>query len=472
MNTTEIQKVTPKEKNQKKEKRTSFLKVKKLRDNSKPKPCTLGPKKRFKKKLFFIKSKKEVSQVDDISLETDSTIITLDEESNIQNEGMNQYLDEIELALKDIHSKGIHIKNLNNFIKEETPISGQNKEIEILTENLKNEMNSICYDDKINLVLDIDETLVYSKIDKELKKDEANINDIYEDSPKDDIYYIRLESIDKVFIYKIQVRKNMADFFKKLTPYCKFYINSMACPLYVSKIVAILYKNYGLMLSNGNENNIICTSPLKKKCLPEEITKNNNFLILDDNLCAWEVAYIPSIIPVQKFRGLFDSSEIINNVFYQYYLFTNKIYTYDEFKRPFLDKENKVPYCAEVTTNEKSQLHYISEIIKKSILLSKLLDFPIRHALHLIQNTILKECFIYYDGYDKDYISEIINLLGGSIVKNIQDATHIIYNKNLVNGNIDENVHKNKYVLDIKWIFDCFFYYTRCNEYSCNYKLQ
>ena len=171
MNTTEIQKVTPKEKNHKNEKRTSFLKVKKLRDNPKPKPCTLGLKMRYKKKLFFIKNKKEVSQVDDISLETDSTIITLDEESNIQNEGMNQYLDEIELALKDIHSKGIHIKNLNNFIKEETPISGQNKEIEILTENLKNEMSSICYDDKINLVLDIDETLVYSKIDKELKKD-------------------------------------------------------------------------------------------------------------------------------------------------------------------------------------------------------------------------------------------------------------------------------------------------------------
>lgn len=472
MNTTEIQKVTLKENNQKKEKRTSLLKVKKLRDNSKSKPCALNPKKRFKKKIFFKKSKKEVSQVDDISLETDSTIITLDEESNIQNEGMNQYLDEIELALKDIHSKGINIKNLKNFIKEETQIPGQNKKIEISTENLKNEMSSICYDDKINLVLDIDETLVFSKIDKELKKDDANINAVYEDSPKDDIYYIKLESVDKVFIYKIQVRKNMADFFKKLTPYCKFYINSMACPLYINKIVTILDKNYGLVLSNVNENNIICTSPLKKKCLPEEITKNNNFLILDDNLCAWEVAYIPSIIPVQKFRGLLDSNEIINTVFYQYYLFTNKIYTYDEFKRPFLDKENKIPYCAEVTTNEKSQLHYICEIIKKSILLSKLLDFPIRHALHLIQNTILKECYIYYDGYDKDYISEIINLLGGSIVKNIQDATHIIYNKNIVNGNLDENIYKDKYVLDIKWIFDCFFYYTRCNEYSSNYKLQ
>ena len=472
MNTTEIQKVTLKENNQKKEKRTSFLKMKKLRDNSKSKPRALSPKKRFKKKIFFIKNKKEVSQVDDISLETDSTIITLDEESNNQNEGMNKYLDEIELALKDIYSKGINIKNLNNFIKKETEISGHNKEIEISTENLKTEINSISYCDKINLVLDIDETLVFSKIDKELKKDDANINDVYEDSPKDDIYYIRLESIDKVFIYKIQVRKNMADFFRKLTPYCKFYINSMACPLYVRKIVTILYKYYGLVLSNVNENNIISTSPLKKKSLPEEITKSNNFLILDDNLCAWEIEYIPSIIPVQKFRGLLDSNEILNNVFYQYYLFTNKIYTYDEFKRPFLDKENQIPYCAEVTTNEKSQLHYISEIIKKSILLSKLIDFPIRHALHLIQNTILKECYIYYDGYDKDYISEIINLLGGSIVKNVQDATHIIYNKNIVNVNLDENIYKDKYVLDIKWVFDCFFYYTRCNEYSCNYKLQ
>jgi hypothetical protein len=52
MNTTEIQKVTLKENNQKKEERTSFLKVKKLRDNSRSKPCALNPKKRFKKNIF------------------------------------------------------------------------------------------------------------------------------------------------------------------------------------------------------------------------------------------------------------------------------------------------------------------------------------------------------------------------------------------------------------------------------------
>ena len=69
--------------------------------------------------------------------------------------------DSIQLTLKDIHSKGIQIKNLNKFIKEETPITGQKKEIEISTENLKNEMSFICYDDKINLVLDINEPLVY-----------------------------------------------------------------------------------------------------------------------------------------------------------------------------------------------------------------------------------------------------------------------------------------------------------------------
>ena len=476
MNATKIQKNFLKERNLKKEKKNSFLKLKKARDNIQLKTFSINEKKRLKNKLILEKNEKQKKTiVDEISLETDSTIITVEEESNFQNEEMIKYINETELVLKDIYSKGIHLKIFNDLIK--TKNEGQIQEkidnVKFSTECLKNCINSLSYSEKINLILDIDETLVFSKIVKELTKEEESKYK-FEDSPKDDLYYIKIESKNKLFIYKVQVRKNMTYFFKKLNPYCHFYINTMAGQLYVSHIINILYKNYGLELCNingNNTNNIIYTSPQNKKTLPQEITKNQNFLILDDNICAWEVAYIPSIIPIQKFRGIFEKNNEIKNIFYQYYLFTNKIYCFDEKRRPFFDKDNNIPYCVEITKNEKSQLHYICEIIKKSILLSKLINIPVRHSLHFIQNTILKDCFIYYDGYDKEYIFDIINLLGGAIVKDIKNATHIIFNKNILNDNKTETNCDNKYSLDIKWIFDCFFNYKRCNEYSHEYKL-
>ena len=329
-----------------------------------------------------------------ISINKYPKIIPLDENTNSSNEEMIQYLNEIEIVLRDIYSKGIYLKNFKKLIKAEKKCLIKDDKCKFSIENLKKYINSSSFTKKINLILDIDETLVFSELEKELNKEE-DINFLNENSKKEDIYFIKIEVNNIIYIYKVQIRKNLANFFKELNPYCNFYINTMASPLYINEVVNILYRDYGLKLSNIGKSSIIYTSPLNIKTLSKDITKDDNFLILDDNICAWDFAYIPSIIPVRKFHGLFHNTENeIQNIFYQYYLFTNKIYCFDETKRPFFDKSNKIPYCVEITQNEKSQLYYICEMIKKSFLLSKILDIPIRHALHFIQNTILKECFI------------------------------------------------------------------------------
>ena len=475
MNTTEIQKNFFQEKYQKlkKEKKITLLKQKKARDKTRPKRTKLKSNKIIKKKFIEKKNKKINNTLsDDISLETNSTLITLEEESNQNNTELINYLKEIELVIKDIYSKGIYFKNLKNFIKIENDkgqIPGKNENVKFLTENLKNCINSLKYTEKINLILDIDETLVYSSMVKELQKDE-DLNKEIESLQKNgesDIYYIKVESLNKILLFKVYVRKNMAVFFRKLSPYCNFYINTMASPLYVKEVIDILCNNYGLKFSNINQNNVIFTSPNNKKNLPDEMTKKENFLILDDNICAWDIKYIPSIIPVRKFH-INDSTP--KNIFYQYYLFSNKIYCFDEIKRPFLNPLNKMPYCVENSQKEKSQLYYISEMIIKSFLLSNILEMPIRHSLHFFQNTILKGNFIYYDSYDKDFINEMIFLLGGSVVKDIQSATHIIINKNFLN-NLNSNINQEKYILDVKWIFDCFFNFKKCDIYDLEYNI-
>ena len=476
MNTTEIQKNILKESNPKykSEKKSNLLKIKKTREKSKHKTNPLKQKKRIKKKLILKKNiKKDNSHIDDISLDTNSTIITLDEESNIYNTEMLQYLDEIELVIKDIYERGILFKNIQNFIKFENggnQPEEKSQNVKLLTENLKKSLNSLTISEKINLILDIDETLVFSKLLKELQKDEdlnKAIDGLQKDA-KEDIYYIPIETNDKVLIYKMQVRKNMAYFFKKLGNFCNFYVNTMACPLYVNEVVNILYKNYGLRFTNIKENNIIYTSPQQKKCLPKEITKNENFLILDDNICAWDISFIPSIIPIRKFRDVYDQNEI-KNVFYQYYLFSNKIYCFDEIKRPFLDSD-KIPHCIETLKHENSQLYYVCDMIVKSFAISRILEIPIRHALHFFQNAILKDCLIYYNSYDNSFVYEMINLLGGTIVKDIKNATHIILNKNYPNQKNDFD-NCNKCILDIKWIFDCFFNLKKCDENNSEYKI-
>ena len=477
MNTTEIQKNENifQEENPKlkKEKNITLLKHKKARNKNSPKKNSKKPNKRITKKFFQPKKDKiQNTLADDISLETNSTLITLDEELNSKNLEMLQYLNEIELVIKDIYSKGFNYQNLKKFIKIENVPSqngDKNESVKFLIENLKNYINSLTFSEKINLVLDIDETLVYSKIVKELQKDgeEKKLNEEFKQDEEKDIYYIKLDAIKKIIFFKVHVRKNMAEFFRKLSPYCNFYINSMACPLYVKEVIDILCKNYGLKFSNLDENNIIFTPSDKKKCLPEKITKKENFLILDDNICAWDMRYIPSIIPVRKFHI---SENQPNNIYYQYYLFSNKLYVFDEVERPFLDIVNKIPFCVENGKDEKSQLFYMSEMIIKSYLLSNLLEIPIRHALHFFQNIILKDKFIYYNGYDKNFIYEMVNLLGGSLVEDPRNATHIIFNKAFLNDKNEINV-QDKYILDIKWVFDCFFKFKKCGENDLEYKL-
>ena len=84
------------------------------------------------------------------------------------------------------------------------------------------------FSEKINLILDIDETLVFSKMVKELQKDEdinKAIDDLQKDS-KEDIYYISLQSNAKVLIYKVQVRKNMTLSLSKATKAILIWLSS------------------------------------------------------------------------------------------------------------------------------------------------------------------------------------------------------------------------------------------------------
>jgi hypothetical protein len=441
-----------------------------------------------KKKIRKFKKPKFIK--DDVSLETNSTTNTLEEENFITNAEVNQYLSEIEFVVKDICEKGfISMENLekNFFEKIGNKEPKNEQDVKLIYKNSEFLLENINQQEKIKLILDIDETLVYSQVIEEININK-NINNFSElnDIPQikkigQDEFYIKIDSdIDennkKIFILKVQIRKGLALFFKKLTAFCDFYINTMASKSYVLIILKILEKDYDFFIK---EEKVICTHPQSKKILDEKIKNEENFLILDDNICAWEMAYIPSIIPVKKFNEIKEINNI--DIFYQYYLFSNKIYCFNETKSCFVNSEEKIPFCVEVTKNEKnsknklSQLNLIAEIIIKSFILKKILHFPIRHCLHFIQNTILKNCKIFYQGFEQNFISEMILLLGGTVINDInyiKEATHIIYNENLIINRENELKNNcNKYNINIKWIFDCFFKFKKCEENTDEYQI-
>ena len=325
---------------------------------------------------------------------------------------------------------------------------------------------------KINIILDLDQTLVYSQSVKSIE--EINfINNLNID--KTDIHFIMFTMENIQYLYFVQVRPGLKEFISKLSPYCNFYINSMANPYYVRTVLLLLNQKYNLILNNDGSNNVFITPANEPKTLPYELTKDGNFLILDDNIYAWDKSYLNNIIPVQKFCGFFNFENRNNNnkneAVYQYYFFNNKIYCINDYEERLYDKNNYLPFCCEASWSEINQLKYIADIIIKIYLLSDIFKLQISFSFYNIINNILKDCFIFYEGENENFYMDLIILLGGNYIKNINKATHILINNNICESKKFElNNKKRINFINIKWLFDSFFSFVKCDDK--NYKLK
>ena len=426
---------TPKKRNEKINKV-----IKRIRGIKKSKNTKIKIFKRIRKRISLKNEEKT------LSLSSEGKTIFSETSSGEINEISHEYKNEFLKIINNIKNKyNLEINNLNenNIINRINDIVSQSEK------------------SKINIILDIDQTLVYSQRITEEKDIIFNYDSSFNDNHQIEFY---LEN--KKYVYFIQVRKGLKQFIEKLTPFCNFYINTMANPIYIKTVLTLLNKKYNLHLNNNGLNNVFITEQKEKKTLPPEITKNGNFLILDDNICAWDKTYLSNIIPVRKYYGSFNHINSIKSSYdtiYQYYLFSNKIYCFNEQKRQFLDSNNKLPFCSEASWSELNQLDYISDLILKSYILSKILNIHIFFSFYNILHNILRECKIYYDGEDKCFFQELINLLGGIYVFDAKDATHILI-KNNNDKLINELKEFNYNFINVKWIFDSYFNFMKCDE--------
>ena len=414
--------------------------IKRIRGIKKSKNTKIKKFKRIRKRISLKNEEKT------LSLSSEGKTIFSETSSGEINEISHEYKNEFLKIINNIKNKyNLEINNLNenNIVNRINDIVSQSEKF------------------KINIILDIDQTLVYSQRITEEKDIIFNYDSSFNDNHQIEFYLA-----NKKYVYFIQVRKGLKQFIEKLTPFCNFYINTMANPIYIKTILTLLNEKYNLHLNNNGLNNVFITEQNEKKTLPPEITKNGNFLILDDNICAWDKTYLSNIIPVRKYYGSFNHINSIKSSYdtiYQYYLFSNKIYCFNEQKRQFLDNNNKLPFCSEASWSELNQLDYISDLILKSYILSKILNIHIFFSFYNILHNILRECKIYYEGEDKCFFQELIKLLGGSYVFDAKDSTHI-----LIKSNNDKLINElkgfNYNFINVKWIFDSYFNFMKCDE--------
>ena len=118
MLTKEIQKNILPDQTPKRQKKSPLFSLKK----SNKKNCLQSQEKKQKKAYFQKKLKrfhKSKINLDDISLETNSTINTLEEENFFTNEEQLRYFKEIEFVMKDICEKGFYsVENLEKLLLE------------------------------------------------------------------------------------------------------------------------------------------------------------------------------------------------------------------------------------------------------------------------------------------------------------------------------------------------------------------
>lgn len=324
---------------------------------------------------------------------------------------------------------------------------------------------------KIDLILDIDQTLLFTRINRSNNPEKFPLNEINEDH----IYLAQFKSNSnaKVLInYQIQLRKGLKAFLEALSCYCNLYINTHSQDNYAKEVINIISNKTGISIPTKNIISSKSPQEYKLKSMGKLIT-NDNFLIIDDSLCAWESKYHHQIIPSMKYQGFCFSKKInqscIYDTHYQFLMCNSSPFEINEIENELFD-ENNVLFSMETDQSDICQLNYLQIAIKKAYYLSFIFKKPIHLTLYYIRSLVLTTVQVYlFLDCKLELISDIILILGGSVVNDIDQATHIIYNKS---KDIIDTINKEKkYNVNLKWLFHCYFYIEKMNENNIEYSV-
>ena len=134
--------------------------------------------------------------------------------------------------------------------------------------------------------------------------------------------------------------------------------------------------------------------------------------------------------------------------------------------------KNLYNYIFETKHSRTLQLEYIKHTLDR-IYNSIQTESPER-ALKSIQRTIFNNLNFYLDissldNWERVLVNDIILYLGGRVERRNNNVTHIISDRNRIRTEISRS---SIFYVNVKWLFDCYYFSQRLNENDENYLIR
>lgn len=325
---------------------------------------------------------------------------------------------------------------INNFITKLGKID---------IKDIKIEKDKEGKDQKLDIVFDLDNTIIFSFLSSE---DNIFIQSKKNIIPKKDVNIISFNYKDIVIYTIFIIRKGFKEFIKYIEPLCTFHISTLGCENYGNEVRTILdeYSGVDFIRYKARNNN----NEYSKK-LDDLYLSNEKAVIFDDNVKVWKNKDNEHVINTKFFYdeecamiNINERNKQNNNLDYKYnkddfkktYKFfyngidNNNLYDWKEQK---INECNNIPfyqfkksndfsynqcYTAEYLNSSKLQFIYMKNVIKEIYYLKFVYMIEIPLAIKLIRISTLanmKFDLKYLDLYQKIILTNIIKICGGNI---------------------------------------------------------
>ena len=328
---------------------------------------------------------------------------------------------------------------------------------------------------KFHMILDIDSTMIKAldKTDKPLisKPDDFEISGSLKEG--------------SLFEFYCRYRPFLFHFIHELKDYFNFYISTLGRTNYAKEIIKDLTQKAGISIPDINvvSNDTLAQKMFKSikeiKPLANFKDEQDNTVIIDDIVNYWIKPYnvaisdeeitqsIKCLIPCKRY--VIDSAKGQDLEKFGILLHNN---IKEESYKKELNYSIYVDYSLCIEKDEdsengkKGQFFYLEIFVEKCIKFCLYTGKSMVDAMNFLRNKIFENCKFNLRYLDNDWnyvITPIIGELGGEIVVNPDETTHFIVKDEIKREKIS-SLKNNQYVININYIFQCYFNLFRMNE--------
>ena len=344
------------------------------------------------------------------------------------------------------------------------------------------------FSNKLNIVFDLDNTLLYSKT-----------NDLIDD---------RWFTLNNIFKYEVEIqgkfirgiymfRPGLKEFFAKTKSFCSYYIYSMGINSYAEYLSEKLQNEYNVTFEKtiGRISDIELKKYLHKLHLDPAKT-----VIIDDQVQVWDTLYGKS--KFNNLHCLINSYKFIAEAFmggdigrfmkkdmmpfcYCYTDINNHFSLRYQGDGLFVENKKGIPYHIEYERSQKFQFEYLSGFLKDVYTLNNYLKCECSLLIKILKCRILLGYTFslrYVDCVNKTDLFKMIETCGGKVFDHLlpEKITHMIVDDITLDEfkqfysrvTTHNDAWKHIRIVNPKFIFDCFFMGCKMDEQEDMYQLQ